>query len=311
MIHYLTHSQIDKARWDDCIGRSLNRRVYAFSWYLDIVCPGWDALVEEDYRCVFPLTQYRKWGISYLAQPYFAQQLGIFSGEVIPEDRVVEFIGAIPRKYRFTEIHLNSENRFTGGPDETTFRVNHVLGISSSSLEMTGNYAQNTRRNIRKAEESGIGISRIADVDLLIDLFRENFGRKEGKLKAVHYATLRQLLLHCIGGNRGYILGANSKTGSLSAAAFFLFDNSRVYYLFAASAPEARENGAMFLLIDRFIAENTGKGLTLDFEGGNDPNLGRFYKSFGAVEEPYATLKIDRLLPLTRRAVNFVRRLRK
>ena len=65
MIHYLKHHRIDKARWDRCISKAVNSRVYACSWYLDLVCPGWEALVEEDYTSVFPLTSRWK-GIYYL-----------------------------------------------------------------------------------------------------------------------------------------------------------------------------------------------------------------------------------------------------
>ena len=32
-----------------------------------------------------------------------------------------------------------------------------------------------------------------------------------------------------------------------------------------------------------------------DFEGSNDVNLRRFYESFGSVNHPYQTLKINRL----------------
>jgi hypothetical protein len=83
MINYLKHTEIDKALWDECIAQSVNRRVYAFSWYLDIVCPGWDALVGDNYMHVFPLTHRRKWGVGYLYQPFFAQQLGLFSRDLL------------------------------------------------------------------------------------------------------------------------------------------------------------------------------------------------------------------------------------
>ena len=46
MIAYLTHDQIDKSRWDDCIAHAVNGMAYAWSWYLDVVHPGWEALVE-------------------------------------------------------------------------------------------------------------------------------------------------------------------------------------------------------------------------------------------------------------------------
>ena len=56
MIKHLTHNMIDKRRWDDCIAKSFNGSVYAWSWYLDIVHPNWEALIENDYERVMPLT---------------------------------------------------------------------------------------------------------------------------------------------------------------------------------------------------------------------------------------------------------------
>jgi hypothetical protein len=311
MINYLTHNQIDKSRWDDCIGRSQNRRVYAFSWYLDLVCPGWDALVADEYSSVFPLTHHRKWAISYLYQPYFTQQLGVFSPDAIPESLVATYICAIPPRFRFAEIQLNSLSRYDGGEGETTARVNYECDLTEPYEVLAGKYAENTRRNIGKAHKAGVTVSRTTGVDDLITLFRENFGKKEGKLKDGHYAVLRKLIHHGLTSRMGYILGANTKEGLLSASAFFLFDQARVYFLFAASSPEARANGAMFLLIDRFIAENAGTRLLLDFEGGNDPNLGRFYKGFGATEVPYQGLRINRLFKVAHSLLYFVRKLRK
>jgi Acetyltransferase (GNAT) domain len=311
MINYLQHIQIDKNQWNECISRSLNRRVYAYSWYLDLVCPGWDALVEDNYTRVFPLTHRQKWGITYLFQPYFTQQLGIFSPDDMTENHVIEFIRAIPHRFRFVEIHLNSMNRFQGGEGETTMCVNHELELAPPYEALAAKYSQNTRRNLRKAEGSGITLTRNIGVDDLISLFRDNFGKKEGKLVDIHYATLRRLIIHGLEHHSGYILAAITDIQSLAAGAFFLYDQQRVYFLFAASAPEARENGAMFFLIDRFIAENAGKEMILDFEGGNDSNLGRFYQSFGAVKVPYPALLINRLSKVTKKGLYFIRKLRK
>ncbi|MEI7500158.1 MAG: GNAT family N-acetyltransferase [Bacteroidota bacterium] len=310
MIHYLKHTGIDKNRWDDCINKSHNRRIYAFSWYLDLVCPGWEALVEDDYTSVFPLTGKRKWAISYLYQPFFAQQLGIFSPGPITEVQLNGFIKAIPSKFRFVEIHLNVKNNFKITEGELTQRLNHELDLAVMHEELKVGYSQNTRRNLRKAQEMEVALGRVIGADELICLFRENYGNREGKLKALHYDTIRKIINHCLALKTGYILGAFSDTGLLSAAAFFLFDQNRVYFLFAASSPEARENGAMFLLIDRFIAENAQKSLILDFEGGNDQNLGRFYKSFGALEVFYPSLRMNRLPIIVDRALYFARKIR-
>ena len=113
MINYLTNEQIDKSRWDDCVAHAVNGNVYAFSWYLDIVHPGWEALVEMidgNYVTIMPITKKKKYLINYLCQPFFVQQLGVFSRQPITEETTVAFLKSIPRKYRLVEIRLNENN---------------------------------------------------------------------------------------------------------------------------------------------------------------------------------------------------------
>jgi hypothetical protein len=47
-------------------------------WHLDRTAVVWDALVWGDYEFVMPLPVRKKWGIQYVYQPLFCQQLGIF-----------------------------------------------------------------------------------------------------------------------------------------------------------------------------------------------------------------------------------------
>ena len=311
MIKHLLHHQIDKACWDDCISLAANRRVYAFSWYLDIVCPGWEALVEDEYRSVFPLTRYRKWAVSYLAQPFFAQQLGIFSAANVTPGKVTEFMVSVPSDIKFIEIRLNSLNDCSGVPGEMNFRRNFVLDISPDPEIIRQGYSQNTRRNLKKGLEAGLRISGSNDEKDLIGLFRENYGRKEGKLNAGHYRTIGTLLSHCLIHKGGEILEVRAGDDTLSAGALFIRDGGRIYMLFAASAAGARSNGAMPLLIDHFIGGHSGSRNVLDFEGGNDPGIGRFYGSFGATAELYPELRINHLPAMAGNAHKLLRKLRK
>ena len=107
-IRLVQNKDLDKTAWDNCIGQAVNGNIYAFSWYLDIVCDEWDALVSDNYETVFPLTFRKKFGIWYLYQPFFTQQLGIFSIRHITPQIVEEFLAAIPAKYKFAEINLNA-----------------------------------------------------------------------------------------------------------------------------------------------------------------------------------------------------------
>jgi hypothetical protein len=89
-----------------------------------------------------------------------------------------------------------------------------------------------------------------------------------------------------------------------------LRDHDRIIYSFAASDIHARENGAMFLLIDMFIKEHAGHPLILDFEGSSDPNVARFYKGFGAQETTFSEVIINRLPGPVNRMVYLMKKLR-
>ena len=81
MLRYILHHDIDRKKWDAGTDNSIRPKIYALSWYLDIINPGWDAIVEDDYDSVMPVTRRKKFGLLYVCQPVFAQQTGIFSKE--------------------------------------------------------------------------------------------------------------------------------------------------------------------------------------------------------------------------------------
>lgn len=175
MIQYLHHSVIDKKKWDETISASVNGIIYACSWFLDIVSPGWDALVSGDYESVLPLTHTKKWGIRYLRQPFFTQQLGIFSRTHLTASLSDEFLRNVTDRFRLAEIHLNAFNKVDEGRYRVIRRMNLELDLIPSYESLAGNYSQNTRRNLHKAFENNIELRRKVDPDELITLFRENF----------------------------------------------------------------------------------------------------------------------------------------
>lgn len=309
MINYRKHKEIDIQKWDECILNAVNRRPYAFSWFLDIVSPGWEALEINDYETVCPLPQNRKFGIRYLYQPYFAQQLGVFSREHLTELLVEHFLSAIPSRFSFIHIHLNSMNKINDGKFTIIPRLNHELDLIHSYETIFNGYNQNTRRNLRKALDQDLRISRKVDPDELITLFKSNYGRNEVSLKFRQYNAIRSLMTYCMKNTFSLTLGAYMPDDTLCAGIFFLHDRDRVIYHFAASDKNARENGAMFLLIDTFIKEHTGQPLILDFEGSSDLNVARFYRGFGAKETGFNEILINRMPVNVDRMVNFMKKL--
>ena len=295
MIRHLRHHEIDKERWDETIRKSFNGIIYAYSWYLDVVNPGWEALIEEDYRKVMPLTGGKKLGIKYLFTPFFVQQLGVFSITRLSADDVRAFLNAIPGEYRYWEVNLNTFNNMSGGEIEFRPNLTHELDMILDIAELRKGYSDNTRRNIKKADLQNLVVVKDPSREEIISLFRENRGREVEALQEPHYDVLRKLLQALDGRGRLHPRGVKNEKGELIAGAFFVDANGKVIFLFSGNSEEGKEKGAMFLLIDSFIAENTQKNLVLDFEGSNDPNLARFYRGFGAKECVYLQARMNNL----------------
>lgn len=301
MIRYLRHHEIDKKKWDERIASSFNAIIYSYSWYLDIVAEGWDALVEDDYKAVMPLTWKKKFGIHYLYQPWFTQQLGIFSIDRLTERDAENFFAAIPSKFRLIEISLNTYNKLHPGEDITVKpSLTHELDLISSYESLHKQYSENTRRNTRKAPKHNLTLTDNIGVDAVIELFRNNKGQEVGKFREHHYEMLRRLMDACIARGKGRVTGVTNGRGDVCAGAFFIESNGKIIFIFSGRNEEAKASGAMFFLIDRFIEQNAGRNLTLDFEGSNDPDLARFYKGFGSKECLYLQVRKNTLPPLIR-----------
>lgn len=306
-IQYLTNRQIDKIKWDKCIDKADNGLVYAYSFYLDHMAKHWDALIlskgfhpENEYEMVMPLTWNSKYGVNYLYQPFLTAQLGIF-GRQVTEQQVSHFIHAIPSSFRLIEISLNGGN-IQGVPTRfSDNRSNYVLDLQKSYEELYKNYKENIRRNIKKAMRFGCSVQKDFDVEKVIELALEQmkeYSRESGE----NVDRFRKLYKYLHAKQMATTYGIASAKNELLSSCVFFFSHNRAYYILVGNHPKGKTVGASHALIDAFIKDHAGKnlptgqaGMLLDFEGSDIPNLALFYSSFGAVEEVYPALKINRL----------------
>jgi hypothetical protein len=292
MINYLKHNVIDKEKWDQCIDDSFNGMTYAKSWYLDLVAEQWEALVENDYERVFPLVYRKKYGIYYLYQPVFTQQLGIFSKTLLTEETVSHFINSIPKHFRFAEINLNTFNKVQKGKFKVFNWLNHELDLIKPYEFIFKQYSTNLKRNLKKAAKENLTFTESIKPDNIIKIFRENRGR-DLTLTDHDYNTLVRLAYSGIYKGVVKTYGVYTKKNELCAGVIFLQSKKKKIFLFSGLTELGKQLNAMPFLIDRFIQQNNQQHVTLDFEGSNDKNLARFYKSFGSKEITYPHLKIN------------------
>lgn len=295
MIKYLQRKHIDDIKWNNCINHAFNGNLYGYSWFLDIVAGEWDALVENDYERVFPLVRQRKFGISYIYQPFFTQQLGLYSTTKLDAEALSSFIKAIPSKFRQVEVNLNTLNKVEGLSVKVIPQLNHELDLIHSYEKIRQTYSDNLIRNLKKPVKAELTISKNIKPDDIIDLFRKNRGKEISHLHDKDYLKLKRIAYACMYKGIANIQGVYDRQNQLCAGAFFILSNNKAIFLFSGLSEEGRESGAMPFLIDNFIREHSGRHLTFDFDGSNDPNLARFYKSFGSKECVYQRVVIYRL----------------
>jgi hypothetical protein len=295
MIQYLKHREIDFRKWDDCIGHSINTYVYACSWYLNIVAGEWDALVETkdgNYQRVFPLPYRKKAGIKYVYQPPFTQQLGLFTRLLQGNEKLNDFLNALPREFKLVELNLNKYHipKNISGISISENR-NLELELNRDYDRIYTNYSTNLKRNLKKAQKHNLQVLPTIKPEELIRLFRENKGNALHAYSAEDYQRLGRLMYAMIQMGKGRIYAVSSAENNLLAAAFFAEDKGRSIFLFSGLSAEGRDKAAMPFLVDAFIREHSGSDRILDFEGSNNDSLARFYGSFGASEFKYYSIR--------------------
>ncbi len=283
MINYLKHKEIDKAKWDECIDKSINRLVYAKSWFLDIVSPGWEALVENDYESVMPLPVKRKFFIPYLVQPILTQQLGIFSTVNLTTVKASEYLNLIPKKFVRQVFNLNSSNILTL-TDRVSNRFNYELYLNRSYELIYQDYRENTRRNIKKAANHGVVVEILDETDLFMKLY-ERFAKD----KPNHFIIerLRKIMNYALEHQKGEVVFAKDGNEQMMGGAFFLEDLGRMIYLVSFISPKGQTCSAMFRVMDEMIKKHAMNPVILDFEGSMIPGIARFFAGFGAEKKVY------------------------
>lgn len=308
MIQYLTHNQINLNKWDAAIAECGN--IYAYSWYLDIVHPGWEALVEDDYQSVMPLTGGKKFGVNYLYQPYFVQQLGVFSKQSMTKEKMAAFLDAIPKKFRFAEIRLNESNTFDNQVQGIEYHRNVLLDLNQEYDAIRANYHTNTKRNLVKAESNNLQLLYNVIPYHVVALFRDNRGALLDKWGDAEYGILTGLGKTAQNRNAAFILGVNEKgDGEILSAALFMKTNNRVTFLFSGLNEKGKEKQAMTYMLDQVIRKYANRPMTFDFEGSDDENLARFYLGFGGQEVKYPSYTFNKLSGIEKAVLKFWKKL--
>lgn len=290
IIKHLKHKEIDKLKWDEQIDKSQNATLYAQSWYLDIVCPGWEALVNEDFSIFMPLPIKLKYGFKYLTQPFYSQQLGVFTISELNKSDFYRFIESIP--YKFYRLQLNKSNCFDF--PKVDLKPNFVLKLNKPYDELQNAFGKNCKRNVKKSiNENQSFVDNTSPEDFL-KFVETNLAFKP--IKGV-MPILKLIIKESVSNGSAMIFSAIEKdSDKLLAAVFLISWKNSFYYLMPASSEKGKEYNSMFFIVDQLIQKHSETEKILDFEGSSIEGVARFYKGFGAESEYYPILNQNNLI---------------
>ncbi|MBN1415607.1 MAG: hypothetical protein JW973_10940 [Bacteroidales bacterium] len=294
MIRYCPHHEISRLKWDACIELASPSLPYAFSWYLDIVSPGWDGMIAGDYEAVMPLTFKRKWFVTYIRKPYFVQQLGIFSQVTLSDSVIQSFIEQIPEKFHYIHTNLNELNRI-GDNFTASNNINHLIHIDRDYPEIYKNYSRNCRRNIKKAMDAGLYLNSGMNIPAFVKFVFDNLGQHIPKLDRGQSIMLEKLIAAAQQRLAVQLTGVYTPQHELCAAGFFMQTRDRQVFSVCASSEKGKKYDAMYLLVNDQIHKSSGFTKWFDFSGSNIPGIAYFNQSFGAQAMSYPTLHLNRM----------------
>ena len=298
-ILHIHRKDIHVNAWNAAVTADSSHLPYAYSWYLDAVCAGrWSALVLEDYSAVMPLPWNRKLlGFRQIYRPPLCQQLGVF-GAAVDKKMQEEFLKAIPGEYAYLRypIKKGSGNFGEFPPGLSSFeRQNLILDLSRDYENIKANYSKSLRKRLRKAiAEQKVQPS--SDLDGLLKFYQQHL-KEKAQLTKTHFRQLEALFQVMLSRGWADIYEVLDHQDYRLCMGLFFKTPGRIINVFGASNQQGREQYSMHILLDHLIQVSSGQDLLFDFEGSDIPGVAAFFKSFGAVTEPYLELSLNRLPP--------------
>lgn len=308
VITYLERWQIDTKKWDQCVLSSKHSLSYALSGYLDGVCDPitdysniqfenefdselfgqWGGLILNDYEAVFPIPWRRKYGIYYVYQPNFCQQLGIFGDPKHFE--IEDFLRAIP--WKFLKIHLQV-HRFCGRPIGSKEKTNFVLKAPHVPENC---FNKDALKNVKRILESNVIYKKPHKIVDILKIYNDAWAELNDFVWFNDYEGFEAACIQMDKQNRLYPVLAKSEDGETLGGAIFLISNKRIHYVCAGPTAAGKEIGIMHGIIHHVALEFPDHAI--DFEGSSIPSVAQFYQKFGPKNEPFFIIQRNLLTNL-------------
>lgn len=285
MIKHLENTDINFVRWDNCINNAINGNIFAYSWYLNILCEEWEALVLGNYEYVMPLFHKTKFNKKIYFSSKLGIRLGVYSNKLITHDIVQKFIDAIPSDKSLINLSLNIYNHLNS--PNVRMVSTYELDLIQSHQKIAEKYSNQFQKDLETAHLNKITITQGLLPNELINFALSKKVYSKPKLKENQISQLRMIIANSLRYHLGETYCAYGDHNNLQAAAFFVKSKKKIHLLFAAISQYGIHKNAFHLLIDKYIEVHSEKDLTLNIENSIAKNNKEFFTGVGAHEVKY------------------------
>jgi hypothetical protein len=286
-----------------CICDNENIPIFSQLWWLDVTAGknGWDVLILEksgNLLAAMPYV-YKKIGpVLIMKMPKLTPWLHIWFNYppgskystrlAFEKEALSKLIPQLPNAVRFHQKYSCTFQNwlpFYWQDYRQTTRYTYRFDELSDLDTVQKGFEQNTRYDIRKA-------SRLVRIDDCTDIERFQKIKSEsmdaqGRKISYSESFMSKLDNVCSKKNCRKIYIALDEQGRDHATIYLVYDKSMVYYLLGARHPKFQNSAANTLLIWKAIQFASSQNKGFDFEGSMIEPIERFFRSFGARQQPY------------------------
>lgn len=303
-------NQINENRWNNFIDQSPQAIIYGYTWYLDVICDEWLAIInlnaDGDWLAVMPIPVFKNYFLHRSYIPLLCQHLAIFYKSFtfkkekelsLKKKILINTIDKIPSKikiFKYTfSIHNNYLLPFYWRSYSLQTKYSYWLKIEKDKQINFQLFNYRTRTCIKKAEKNKLTCTKVISIERIIEAGKRNIkvSFEENKLFKLWKVLYPKNLIKAV--------EVTDDTGRFYSGIIYLKHRNKFIYLFGTVEEKFKDLGAMSLGIWHII-KNSEAGIDFhDFQGSMLETIEKFYRGFGASPVSYIQIYKNHLpLPL-------------
>ena len=305
----ISRAEIKDELWNQLIERSAQRNIYAYSWYLDCVSPGWSALVWPSttrYDVVMPLPIVRKWGLAMVRQPFFCQFLGIYAENELLSPVLERFIEKLTDCFPYISRYcFHPQN--TGVLTQTLSSFPELISKSSATYhlylpssydQLYKTYSLDKKQNLKRADRYQWDVIESDSPEIMIRLFIENHASGiPGGVSPQSYRILNAVWAELKRRNLATMYYAVSPERIAHAGCLIVREGLTHTYLFNAADSTGRKGNARSWILNQFFRTHCDGKQIFDFESPEIESIIANYTGFSPQKVDFVTVRKNKLPP--------------